>query len=315
MLAEPCPVCGSEVRKDVEPIKDDVLYHYNCPRCGYFRVRDSNVGHLLGAQFTQEQQANASGWLRENPTSELTGDDVRFLMALATPTVGEKATKLLRYYAREHPIPGTGFKAGRTGPEAVARAWARNEDELWYLVSDYLVDGVHHLVEPHPRVVIGGTYDTRISPKGWTHLESLRQGNPASKDAFIAMWFDESMNPLRAAIAEAISSAGFNPVRIDARQHENDVNSEIIAAIRQSKFVVADFTGQRGGVYFEAGYAQGLGLKVIRTCRRSEKDGLHFDVEHYRFAFWEPDKLNELVKDLKARIIAAVGPGPRRSAP
>ena len=33
----------------------------------------------------------------------------------------------------------------------------------------------------------------------------------------------------------------------------------IIAQIRASKFVVADFTRNRGGVYYEAGFALGLG--------------------------------------------------------
>src|SRR5712672_2679134 len=33
---------------------------------------------------------------------------------------------------------------------------------------------------------------------------------------------------------------------------------EIISQIRRSKFLIADFTGRRGGVYFEAGLAMGL---------------------------------------------------------
>jgi hypothetical protein len=41
--------------------------------------------------------------------------------------------------------------------------------------------------------------------------------------------------------------------------------------------LVADFTGQRGGVYWEAGFAQGLGIPVIRTCKSDELWKLHFD--------------------------------------
>ena len=44
--------------------------------------------------------------------------------------------------------------------------------------------------------------------------------------------------------------------------------------IRKSKFLIADFTGQRGGVYYEAGFAYGLGLPVIWTCRKDWFDGL-----------------------------------------
>ena len=32
--------------------------------------------------------------------------------------------------------------------------------------------------------------------------------------------------------------------------------------------MVCDLTGYRGGVYFEAGFASGLGLPVIYTCRK-----------------------------------------------
>lgn len=35
----------------------------------------------------------------------------------------------------------------------------------------------------------------------------------------------------------------------------------MIILINSCKFVIADFTGNRGGVYFEAGYAHGL-----KTC-------------------------------------------------
>jgi len=311
-MTEVCFICGTKVQETIEAIKDDTLYRYLCPRCGSYSVRDSNIGHFLHIDFTDRQRANASGWLRENPNTELTEDDVSFLKALATPGVGKRATKLLDWYARVHPIPGTQFRAGRSGPEAVSRAWALNEDEVWYLIESYLMDGLEFITPPLPRVVIGGGYDTRISPKGWAHLESLQRGNPESANAFIAMWFDDSMKHLRTALTEAVATAGYNPVLIDERQHENDVNAEIIAAIRQSKFVVADFTGHRGGVYLEAGFAQGMGLKVIRTCRKSDKKDLHFDVDHYRFAFWEAEALDKLKRDLESRIIAAVGTGPKR---
>lgn len=61
----------------------------------------------------------------------------------------------------------------------------------------------------------------------------------------------------------AIKDAGYDAKRIDTVHHNNRIHDEVIAMLRRSKFVVADFTGQRGGVYFEAGFALGLGLQVI----------------------------------------------------
>ena len=60
----------------------------------------------------------------------------------------------------------------------------------------------------------------------------------------------------------------FTAVKIDGVEHINDINDEIIAQIRRSRFMVCGLTGYRGGVYFEAGFAYGLGLDVIYTCRK-----------------------------------------------
>ena len=85
--------------------------------------------------------------------------------------------------------------------------------------------------------------------------------------------------------------------------------------------MVCDLTGYRGGVYFEAGFAYGLGLEVIYTCRKDwtkeeilrdgdgkevkalfdstdkeisiRKEGVHFDLAHRNRIDWEPDKLEE----------------------
>ena len=65
---------------------------------------------------------------------------------------------------------------------------------------------------------------------------------------------------------------------------------EIIAEIRRSRFLVADFThgedGARGGVYYEAGFANGLGIKVIHTCREDAVRTLHFDTSHINHIVW-----------------------------
>src|SRR6266436_6864511 len=52
------------------------------------------------------------------------------------------------------------------------------------------------------------------------------------------------------------------------------------------RFVVADYTGQANGVYFEAGFALGLGLTVIPTCRADEVPKLHFDIRHLNTLAW-----------------------------
>ena len=64
-----------------------------------------------------------------------------------------------------------------------------------------------------------------------------------------------------------------------SKDHEHiNIGDEIISQIRRSKFLIADFTGLRGGVNFEAGHAMGRGLPVFWTCRRDDLDKLHFGI-------------------------------------
>lgn len=124
------------------------------------------------------------------------------------------------------------------------------------------------------------------------------------------MWFDTKVLPVWAnAIEPAIQDAGYKPQRIDGHHHNNRIDDEIIAVLRRSKFVIADFTGQRGGVYFEAGFALGLGLQVIWTCEKSELKDVHFDNRQYNFVVWEEDKLKEFKVALQNRIEATIGRG------
>jgi nucleoside 2-deoxyribosyltransferase len=103
--------------------------------------------------------------------------------------------------------------------------------------------------------------------------------------------------------------AKYKPVRIDKVEPNNRIDDEIVAGIRACKFLVADFTGQRGGVYFEAGLAQGLGKQVIWLCRKDQLNDVHFDARQYNFIRWETDNLPQLRIDLRNRIEATIGKG------
>ena len=107
------------------------------------------------------------------------------------------------------------------------------------------------------------------------------------------------------------------------------IEDEIIALIRQSRFVVADFTASpvpirsdreanpRGGVYYEAGFAHGLNRPVFFTCRKdyiNTPKALHFDTSHFLHLDWEEGDLGEGGKfreELRERIKAVVGEGPK----
>lgn len=72
---------------------------------------------------------------------------------------------------------------------------------------------------------------------------------------------------------------------------------------------MADFTEQKSGVYFEAGFALGLNLPVIWTCRADDIGNLHFDVRQYNCIAWKDEA--DLAGRRQLRIEAIVGRGPR----
>ena len=113
----------------------------------------------------------------------------------------------------------------------------------------------------------------------------------------------------------AIESGGYDPFRIAEADFLNPITDKIIAEIRRSRFLVADFThgtdGARGSVYYEAGFAHGLNIPVIFTAQEGTKP--HFDMSTYPHIFWNPDNLPAFRSDLTEHImkLEELGPGPR----
>lgn len=160
-------------------------------------------------------------------------------------------------------------------------------------------------------------HELMLRPGGYARLAELDGVNSRSNQAFVAMWFDDSMDATyNEGIAQAIRNAGYEPVRIDRKDHNNKIDDEIIAEIRRSRFLVADFTqgesGARGGVYYEAGFAHGLNMPVIFTCHKGAIEKVHFDTRQYNHIVWETPE--ELRDKLAKRIAATIGDGPDKKA-
>ena len=119
------------------------------------------------------------------------------------------------------------------------------------------------------------------------------------------MWFDDNLKQeWNEGFKTALGNTGYDPIRIDQVQHNDKIDDVIIGEIRRSGLVVADFTGQRSGVYFEAGFAKGLAIPVIWTCRTDHMATLHFDTRQYDYIVWK-DPRNLRVK-LRYRIVATI---------
>ena len=121
------------------------------------------------------------------------------------------------------------------------------------------------------------------------------------------MSFDRSLDPAWTdGLKPAIEDCAYTALRVDGKEHNEKICDVIVAEIRKSKFLVADFTLHRNGVYFEAGMMMGLGRPVIFTCRKDEMPNVHFDTRQYNHIEWETPA--ELRERLKRRIQASIAP-------
>jgi hypothetical protein len=167
-------------------------------------------------------------------------------------------------------------------------------------------------------VRIDQSENIRPTAKGLERLDTLGLSPVNSDQAFVAMWFSPSLDGAFAdGFEAAIRDNGYRAMRIDKKEHANKIDDEIIAEIRRSRFLVADFTCElferdgktvslpRGGVYYEAGFAQGLGIPVIWTVRSDCIDHVHFDTRQYSHVVW--DDPADLSTKLRNRIGAVIG--------
>lgn len=139
----------------------------------------------------------------------------------------------------------------------------------------------------------------------WDVTENLQQTAIDSKQVFVAMCFDSSMDEYyKEGIKPAIEEAGYTPIKIDLQDFNGKICDEIIVEIKRSKFIIADFCKHRGGVYFEAGYAMGQGKPVIFTASKAELKKAHFDTRQYNHI--EYDTPEDLRKKLYNRICATI---------
>lgn len=178
---------------------------------------------------------------------------------------------------------------------------AQNGQEVFFVMSQFALEGY-----------IAG--DTSILPtgimltaKGLNRAADLQRGlfGPLNKQVFIAMSFDKSLDDAWSnGLKLGIEDCGYEALRVDLKQHNELICDVIIAEIRKSKFLVADFTGHRNGVYFEAGMMLGLGRPVIFACRKDDLTGAHFDTQQYNHIEWETPA--ELREKLKSRIQATI---------
>lgn len=322
---ERCPVCsgadpGSEPLApiEIERALGADAYLITCVRCGAYAIEADMIRH-------------------ENPTIPEQGVAIRLsgVIRRATDEVGSlHETITWKTYSRL----------------AESAKMSTNPDDLIDVLLVSIAARVSFLSDSTPkepadawvaRLVLRGRRDledflTSIEPlgllhadhgedvtfeltlDGWRRVHEIRRSRGSGRKVLIAMSFHPDLSSVKAAIESAIRAAGYEPIRVDDDHYAGGVVDRILGHIRESRFVVADFTGNRGGVYYEAGFAFGLGVPVLHLCAEEcldEQSGerLHFDVRHLNFLSWKRNELGHLTLRLRDRVVALFGRGPEQA--
>ena len=294
-----CRICGTPT--EAAPPHPNAIYQ-KCLRCGDFELTLEAWSIL--EQCDEAVRVKISGWVsdqnRGGAVPKISGDVLKQVSARPLPTVAERADRLLLEALRGQNKLGDRFNI--TEPRFVAATYSQDVDEVHFLGRLLHDRGFMDSLS------IGGAGE--VLPSGYIAADELIRRAVQSDKGFVAMWFHEDLkSAYENGFQVGILNAGYDPVRVDRVEHTNIINDEMIAQIRSASFVVADFTGHRGGVYFEAGFALGLDLPVIWTCKKDDMKDLHFDIQQYNTIDWETPE--DLARRLQHRIEATVGKGPK----
>lgn len=321
-----CPVCGFNIKRYEKSNRGFYEYYIECPRCGIFCFSDKyfekdkvlNINARVCIYYILTH--NVFGHKKINPNDIIQPKILVFMSGISQDgyegiyyKISEKT--LYSYLPKDFldrvdkVLINLGEYIGEIGNSITIDKEKTND--IFHAIcfvsnhinnpSGYishlfaLIAEIGYIVKPHDNL---GKYN--ISAKGWAHLEELKKSNKAENQVFIAIWFDERMNKARDVIKSAIQECGYIPIIIDEKEHNNQIVPEVLYEITKSKFVVADLTGHRGGVYYEAGYSTALEKPLILTCSKNECNNIHFDVQQISTIFWDDEE------DLKDRLIKRI---------
>ncbi|AVP99939.1 hypothetical protein C7S18_23390 [Ahniella affigens] len=113
------------------------------------------------------------------------------------------------------------------------------------------------------------------------------------------------MDEAYAAIKDECAKLQLTAVRADENPGSGIVLGDITELIEQAEFIICDLTRERPNVYYELGYAHGVGneaLDILLIAR--EGTSLHFDIAPLRVRYYgNSEELRAIVSGQLERMI------------
>lgn len=317
-----CFLCGNEMESETTPYG---THHskFTCKTCGEY-ILDRHIFLLSsnGPIIADQLKAIMSGitkyyntYLKNEKVISLEyiqkfekEGDIKVIIPY---TIDDKLNYILKYFKYKSEYPSSRIDVNFVYDYPIG--FAKNLNEYGYYIN-HLV-GIGYIKEVG--FVNENHHIYSLTVNGWKYLTELEKANQNTNTCFIAMCFANKYDQLyNDAIKPAILRAKYKPIRLkeenqNSPQSDMKIDDRIIAEIRKARFVVADYSMQKQNVYYEAGYARGLGTKVINCCNKKEidKDKLHFDTRNYPYLPWQEGELEDFQNRLYNHICAEIGEG------
>lgn len=212
------------------------------------------------------------------------------------PNRGRELTDRLLTYFGDHQ-EGMGRGVAANNAEVYAAIQLEDVADLRVAILELeeasLLRFVLGVANGRQRVEQGDVPPMVLTLAGWDRYEQLKKSNPDSLTAFMVMRFGDAQmdRVFREHFVPALARIGYELHTVADKPHAGLIDYQIRLQVTASRFVVADLTHENRGVYFEAGYAEGIGRPVIYTCRTDAFDPQigqpHFDVNHHQCMTWD----------------------------
>lgn len=298
-------LCDQESRS-YEKISGTELYHLECDTCGRYSAGSFEDLGLKG--MSPEDRAMLSAYTRElyehgEDEAELQNLDgqqtERILERYRKKSLNDKLNNLIQYIAKKTTYFGEQIELDYRKDCPIT--YSKNVHEF---ANIFILTKNLEFIDCN---VVDGTTEQyiKLTAPGWAMFEEIKESGVLSKKCFVAMsCIDELVTIYENGIKISVEEAGYQPIFIEREEHNEKICDLIIANIRECKFLIADITGQRQNVYYEAGFAQGLNREVIWTCRHDDIGNAHFNTRQFNHIVWE--NVEDLKKKLFNRIKATI---------
>jgi len=119
-----CLFCNADAQ-ELSPTGDARIVR--CPGCLSYRLSGSAEQLLKNSPLDAQQQATASGWLREHPDTLITTEIIEKLRNMGSPIPTAKSLKLLAYIQAQTKTPGQTITLAYSDHAILSSAWLTSE--------------------------------------------------------------------------------------------------------------------------------------------------------------------------------------------